>query len=175
ARLGGGDRTGAQARAAATLRLGAGDPRGAGGRDREARHPRTPGCATERDALTMNLVIVGASNRERMESAVAEFEAAGYARIEELAGLRDADLVLGVSDGGAELLREADRRAIKSVLAHHGGSDGHPAGTFERAHHRIEAGQRRELAEHLHGRSRPLVTCLAFAYKNGAPSDRAVR
>jgi len=122
----------------------------------------------------MNLVIVGASNRERMESAVAEFEAAGYARIEELEGLRDADLVLGVSDGGAELLREADRRAIKYVLVHDGGSDGHPGGTYERAHHRIEAGQRRELAEHLHGRSRPLVTCLAFAYKNGAPSDAAL-
>jgi len=122
----------------------------------------------------MNLVIVGASNRERMESAIAEFEAAGYARIEELEGLRDADLVLGVSDGGAELLREADRRAIKYVLVHDGGSDGHPGGTYERAHHRIEAGQRRELAEHLHGRSRPLVTCLAFAYKNGAPSDAAL-
>lgn len=122
----------------------------------------------------MNLVIIGASNRERMEAAVAAFEGAGYQRIRELDGLSDADLVLGVSDGGAELLREADRRAIKYVLVHDGDTDGHSGGTYERAHHRIEAGQRQELAEHLRGRSRPLVTCLAFAYKNGAPADAAL-
>src|SRR5438067_4326604 len=122
----------------------------------------------------MTLVIVGAPNRTRMDEAVSAFEAAGFTRIEELDGAREGDFVLGVSDGGAELLREADRRAIKYVLVHDGGSDGHPGGTYERAHHRIEAGQRRELAEHLHGRSRPLVTCLAFAYKNGAPSDAAL-
>jgi hypothetical protein len=122
----------------------------------------------------LNLVIVGASNAERMEAAVAAFEAAGYQRIKELDGLSDADLVLGVSDGGAELLREADRRAIKYVLVHDGDADNHPGGTYERAHHRIEAGQRTELAEHLRGRSRPLVTCLAFGYKNGAPADAAL-
>jgi P-loop ATPase protein family len=122
----------------------------------------------------LNLVIIGASNRERMEAAVAAFEAAGYQRIRELDGLSDADLVLGVSDGGAEVLREADRRAIKYVLVHDGDTDGHSGGTYERAHHRIEAGQRQELAEHLRGRSRPLVTCLAFAYKNGAPADAAL-
>ena len=122
----------------------------------------------------MNLVIVGASNADRMEAAVAAFEAAGYQRIDELDGLSDADLVLGISDGGAELLREADRRAIKYVLVHDGDADGHAGGTYERAHHRIEAGQRQELAEHLRGRARPLVTCLAFAYKNGAPADAAL-
>jgi RNase adaptor protein for sRNA GlmZ degradation len=109
-----------------------------------------------------------------MEAAVAAFEAAGYQRIDELDGLSDADLVLGISDGGAELLREADRRAIKYVLVHDGDADGHAGGTYERAHHRIEAGQRQELAEHLRGRARPLVTCLAFAYKNGAPADAAL-
>ena len=122
----------------------------------------------------MNLVIVGASNRQRMEAAVEEFEAAGYERVEELDGLGDTDMVLGVDDGGAELLREADRRGIKYVLVHDGDADGHLGGTHERAHHRIEAGQRRELAEHLRGRARPLVTCLAFAYKNGAPADAAL-
>jgi UPF0042 nucleotide-binding protein len=82
--------------------------------------------------------------------------------------------VLGIDDGGAELLREADRRAIKYVLIHDGEDDGHPGGTFERAHHRIEAGQRDELAHHLRARQRPLVTCLAFGYKNGAPADAAL-
>src|SRR5438128_12603162 len=121
----------------------------------------------------MTLVIVGAPNPMRMDEAVSAFEAAGFTRIDELDGVRDGDLVLGVSDGGAELLREADRRAIKYVLVHDGGSDEHPGGTYERAHYRIEAGQRKEQAEHLHGRSRPLVTCLAFAYKTGAASDAA--
>jgi hypothetical protein len=122
----------------------------------------------------LNLVIVGAANRERMESAVSAFESAGFERAGELDGLRDTNMVLGVSDGGAELLREADRRGIKYVLVHDGGSDRHPGGTYERAHHRIEAGQRGELAQHLLSRDRPLVTCLAFGYKNGAPAEAAL-
>ena len=109
-----------------------------------------------------------------MEGAVAAFEAAGFERIRELDALRDTDFVLGVSDGGAELLREADRRQIKYVLVHDGDDDGHPGGTYERAHHRIEAAQRDELAGHLISRTRPLVTCLAFGYKNGAPSEAAL-
>lgn len=109
-----------------------------------------------------------------MEQAVGAFEAAGFERIEHLEALRDSDLVLGVSDGGAELLREADRRGIKYVLVHDGDDDHHPGGTFERAHHRIEAAQREELAKHLLSRARPLVTCLAFGYKNGAPAEAAL-
>ena len=115
----------------------------------------------------MTLVIVGAPNPMRMDEAVSAFEAAGFTRIDELDGVRDGDFVLGVSDGGAELLREADRRAIKYVLVHDGEDDHHDGGTFERAHHRIEAGQRGELAEHLRSRERPLITCLAFGCTGG--------
>lgn len=122
----------------------------------------------------MTLVIVGAPSPERMEESIAAFEAAGFQRIEELNGVAEGDSVLGVSDGGAELLREADRRALKYVLVHDGADDRHAGGTFERAHHRIEAGQRDELATHLRSRARPLVTCLAFGYKNGAPADAAL-
>jgi len=122
----------------------------------------------------MNLVVLGASNRGRMEAAVAAFEAAGFEPIEQLDGLSDTNMVLGVDDGGAELLREADRRGIKYVLVHDGDDDGHPGGTYERAHHRIEAGQRDELARHLRSREKPLVTCLAFGYKNGAPAEAAL-
>src|SRR2546428_6073698 len=122
----------------------------------------------------MTLVIVGAPNPTRMDEAVSAFEAAGFTRIDELDGAREGDFVLGVSDGGAELLREADRRAIKYVLVHDGEDDHHVGGTFERAHHRIEAGQRAELAQHLRRRERPLITCLAFGYKNGAPADAAL-
>ncbi|TMD15493.1 MAG: hypothetical protein E6I27_07605 [Chloroflexi bacterium] len=123
----------------------------------------------------MTLVIVGASNPEHMESAVAAFEAAGFTRIHELDGAREGDLVLGVSDGGAELLREADRRGINYWLIHDGDDDGHDGGTFQRAHHRIETERRRkELAQYLRSRDRPLITCLAFGYKNGAPADAAL-
>ena len=119
----------------------------------------------------MTLVIVGASNDERLEGALTSFEAAGFERLEALDSLGDGDFVLGVSDGGAELLREADRRGIKYVLVHDGDDDGRPGGTYERAHYRIEAEQREELAAHLRSRARPLVTCLAFGYKNGPPPD----
>jgi hypothetical protein len=121
----------------------------------------------------VTLVIVGASTPERMEEAVAAFEAAGFKRT---LGLDEdeGDLVLGVSSDGADLLREADRRAIKYVLVHDGADDGHAGGTFERAHHRIESGRRGELAQHLRSRVRPLVTCLAFGYKNGVPAEAAL-
>jgi RapZ C-terminal domain len=122
----------------------------------------------------VTLVIVGTADRARTASAVKAFETAGFERIDLLDGLRDSDFVLGVSDGGADLLREADRRGIKYVLVHDGEDDGHAGGTYERAHHRIEAEQREELAKHLRGRERPLVTCLAFGYKNGAPADAAL-
>src|SRR5438128_12391195 len=122
----------------------------------------------------MTLVIVGAPNPMRMDEAVSAFEAAGFTRIDELDGVRDGDFVLGVSDGGAELLREADRRAIAYVLIHDGEDDRHDGGTFQRAHYRIDESRRGELVEHLRSRERPLVTCLAFGYKNGAPADAAI-
>lgn len=122
----------------------------------------------------MTLVIVGASTRERLEESVAVFVAAGFQRIDEVDGAHEGDFVLGVDDGGVELLSDADSKAIKYVLVHDGAADGHQGGSYERAHHRIEAGQRSELASHLRSRQRPLVTCLAFGYKNGAPSDAAL-
>ncbi len=122
----------------------------------------------------MTLVIVGASTVQRTDDAVRAFEAGGFARIDELDGAREGDLVLGVSDGGAELLREADRRAIAYVLIHDGEDDRHEGGTFQRAHYRIDESRRGELVEHLRSRERPLITCLAFGYKNGAPADAAI-
>src|SRR2546430_17533657 len=123
----------------------------------------------------MTLVIVGAPNPTRMDEAVSAFEAAGFTRIDELDGVRDGDFVLGVSDGGAELLREADRRAIKYVLVHDGEDDHHDGGTFERAHHRIDARQRGQLAEHLRRRQRPLISSLALGNKNGVAAVAALR
>ena len=122
----------------------------------------------------MTLVIVGAANFERAEEAVAAFVTEGFTRIRALDELPDGDAVLGVSGGGADLLHEADRRGIKYVLVHEGPDDQEAGGTYERAHHRIEPPQREEVAHHLRGRVRPLVTCLAFAYKNGSPDDAAI-
>lgn len=121
----------------------------------------------------MTLLIVGAATDDRVEESVRAFEAAGFART---VGLEqdDGDFVLGVSGDGAELLRQADRQGIKYVLVHDGADDHHPGGTYERAHHRIDAGQRAELAHHLRSRERPLITCLAFGYKNGAPAEAAL-
>jgi hypothetical protein len=122
----------------------------------------------------VTLVIVGASTEEQLDESITAFVDAGFQRIDELDGIAGGDSVLGVSDGGAELLREADRRGIKYILVHDGDDDRHPGGTYERAHHRIEGGQRQELALHLRSRERPLITCLAFGYKHGAPADAAL-
>src|SRR5438270_11823971 len=109
-----------------------------------------------------------------MQDAISAFEMAGFRRIGELDGVSEGDLVLGISDGGADLLREADRRAIDYVLIHDGEDDRHDGGTFQRAHYRIDESRRGELVEHLRSRERPLITCLAFGYKNGAPADAAI-
>jgi hypothetical protein len=122
----------------------------------------------------VTLVILGADTPKRLDSSLKTFEAAGYRRIDSLDQLPEEDAVLGAPAGAADLLRDADRRGIKYVLVHDGGSDGAAGGTYERAHHRVEAAQLEELARHLRGRARPLVTCLAFGYKNGPPADAAL-
>ena len=121
----------------------------------------------------MTLVIIG-SSKDRLDGNVGYFTAAGFERVAALDELGEGDAVLGVSDGRVELLKDADRRGIKYVLVHEGRSDGEAGGTYERAHHRLESNELPELAQHLRSRTRPLVTCLAFGYKNGAPSDAAL-
>ena len=122
----------------------------------------------------MTLVVLGTIEPEQLEEDLQVFEAAGFHRLRDFATLPEGDSVLGVTGGGAELLRDADRIGIKYVLVHEGDSDGDPGGTYERAHHRVESEQLAELAKHLRSRRRPLVTCLAFGYKNGAPADAAL-
>lgn len=119
----------------------------------------------------MTLTIVGADSPERMEESVVAFQDAGFRRVYSLDDAGGGDAVLGVFDGGSELLREADRRGIKYVLVHDGEDDRHPGGTYERAHHRIKPDDRMRLARRLRSRERPLVTCLAFGYKNGPPAE----
>ncbi|HEY7198895.1 MAG TPA: RNase adapter RapZ [Candidatus Dormibacteraeota bacterium] len=119
----------------------------------------------------MGLVIVGGACEERVTSAVAAFEAAGWSPARELDPWSEADGVLATSDPA--LLREADARGIRYVLVHHGPDDGVAEGTYARAHHRVERDQLPELARRLRTRDRLLVTCLAFAFKNGIPEGSA--
>jgi hypothetical protein len=123
----------------------------------------------------VTLVIVGGSSADRLEDAISAFEAAGFRRISKLDEAAEGDVVLGVGDGAVELLREADRRAINYWLVHDGEDDHVLGGTYDRAHHRLDAPRRRaELAQHLRSRAKPLVTCMAFGYKSGAPADAAL-
>ncbi len=122
----------------------------------------------------MTLVVLGASKPETLEKDLQVFEAAGFRRLRDFATLPEGDSVFGVTRNGAELLRDADRIGLKYVLVHEGEGDGDPAGTYARAHHRVEAAQLLDLAQHLRSRKRPLITCLAFGYKNGAPADAAL-
>ena len=120
----------------------------------------------------MSLVIIGGPG---VEDAVGAFVTAGFTRIEGLDEITDGDVVLGVDHDTVELLREADRRGINYWLVHDGEDDHVLGGTYDRAHHRLQEARRRdELAQHLRSRERPLVTCMAFGYKSGAPADAAL-
>ncbi len=119
----------------------------------------------------MALVIVGGSDDDRLQTALAAFEAGGWTRAREVQPWVEADGVLGVRDPA--LLREADARGIRYVLVHHGPDDGVPEGTYARAHHRVERMELPELARRLRSRELLLVTCIAFAFKNGIPADSA--
>ena len=120
----------------------------------------------------MSLVLIGGSGTEE---AVDAFVRAGFQRIGSLDDAAEGDQVLGVDRDAVELLREADRRGINYWLVHDGEDDHVLGGTYDRAHHRLEDARRRdELAQHLRSRERPLVTCMAFGYKSGAPADAAL-
>ena len=64
-----------------------------------------------------------------------------------------------------------DREGVRYTLVHVGEDDGDAGGSHERAHHRIALAEAPALAGKLRPRERPLLTCLAFAYKKGLPED----
>jgi len=74
---------------------------------------------------------------------------------------------------GAVVLKDADAQGIRYVLVHVGANDGRPGGSHERAHHRVDVAQLRELAQSLKSRERMLITCLAFGFKKGIPDGAA--
>ncbi len=121
----------------------------------------------------MTLVIVGATSEPDLEEAVGVFIDTGFQLARWLSPFDDADGVLPLRGDGAVVLKDADARGIKYVLVHVGSDDGKAGGSHDRAHHRVDVPQLRELAQQLKSRERMLITCLAFGYKRGIPEGAA--
>lgn len=121
----------------------------------------------------MTLVIVGATNEPDLEEGVGVFVDTGFQLARWLSPFDDSDGVLPLRGDAAVVLKDADARGIRYVLVHVGGQDGKPGGSHERAHHRVDVAQLRELAQSLKSRERMLITCLAFGFKKGIPDGAA--
>jgi len=117
----------------------------------------------------MTLVIVGGTTEPALDEAVGVFLDSGFQLARWLSAWEDADAVLPLRGDPVAVLKDADAQNIKYVLVHVGAADGRAGGSHERAHHRVDIAQLRELAQQLRSRERLLVTCLAFGYKNGIP------
>jgi P-loop ATPase protein family len=121
----------------------------------------------------VTLVIVGGTTEPELEEAVGVFLDTGFQLARWLSPFDDADGVLPLRGDGAVILKDADARGIRYVLVHVGSDDGKAGGSHDRAHHRVDVAQLRELAQQLKSRERMLITCLAFGYKRGIPEGAA--
>jgi hypothetical protein len=121
----------------------------------------------------VTLVIVGGTTEPELEEAVGVFLDTGFQLARWLSPFDDADGVLPLRGDGAVILKDADARGIRYVLVHVGSDDGKAGGSHDRAHHRVDVAQLRELAQQLKSRERMLITCLAFGYKRGIPDGSA--
>jgi len=121
----------------------------------------------------MTLVIVGGTTEPELEEAVGVFLDTGFQLARWLSPFDDTDGVLPLRGDGAVVLKDADSRGIRYVLVHVGSDDGKAGGSHDRAHHRVDVAQLRELAQQLKSRERLLITCLAFGYKRGIPEGAA--
>jgi hypothetical protein len=121
----------------------------------------------------LTLVIVGGTKEPELDEAVGVFLDTGFQLARWLSPFDDADGVLPLRGDSAVILKDADARGIKYVLVHVGPDDGKAGGSHDRAHHRVDVAQLRELAQQLKSRERMLITCLAFGYKRGIPEGAA--
>lgn len=117
----------------------------------------------------MSLVILGGTNEAELDEAVGVFLDSGFRLARWLSSWEDADAVLPLRGDVVQQLKDADAQNIRYVLVHVGTADGRAGGSHDRAHHRVDVAQLRELAQTLRSRDRLLVTCLSFGYKNGIP------
>jgi hypothetical protein len=117
----------------------------------------------------VTLVILGGATEPQLDEAVGVFLDSGFQLARWLSAWEEVDAVLPARGDAAALLKDADTQNIRYVLVHVGASDGRTGGSHDRAHHRVDIPQLRELAQQLRSRERLLITCLAFGYKNGIP------
>ena len=117
----------------------------------------------------MTLVIVGGGSDPELEEGLGVLLDSGFQLARWLSPWDEADAVLPLRGDAVSLLKDADTQNIKYVLVHVGAADGRAGGSHDRAHHRVDVAQLRELAHQLRSRERLLITCLAFGYKNGIP------
>jgi hypothetical protein len=121
----------------------------------------------------VSLVVVGATSESDLDEAVGVFVDTGFQLARWLSPYDDSDAVFPLRGDGAVVLKDADARGIRYVLVHVGPSDGRSGGSHERAHHRVDIAQLRELAQQLRSREKMLITCLAFGFKKGIPDGAA--
>ena len=121
----------------------------------------------------MTLIIVGGTTEHELDEAVGVFIDTGFQLARWLSPFDDADGVLALRGDGAVVLKDADARGIRYTLVHVGSDDGKSGGSHDRAHHRVDIAQLRELAQQLKSREKMLITCLAFGYKRGIPEGAA--
>jgi hypothetical protein len=121
----------------------------------------------------LTLVIVGGTSEHELDEAVGVFIDAGFQLARWLSPFDDTDGVLALRGDGAVVLKDADARGIRYTLVHVGSDDGKSGGSHDRAHHRVDIAQLRELARQLKSREKMLITCLAFGYKRGIPEGAA--
>ncbi|HEY2598994.1 MAG TPA: RNase adapter RapZ [Candidatus Dormibacteraeota bacterium] len=121
----------------------------------------------------MTLVIVGATSEPDLDEGIGVFVDNGFQLARWLSPFDDSDGVLPLRGDAAVVLKDADARGISYVLVHVGANDGKAGGSHERAHHRVDVAQLRELAQSLKSRERMLITCLAFGFKKGIPDGAA--
>ena len=117
----------------------------------------------------MTLVIVGGPTAPEVDEAIGVFLDGGFQLARWLSPWDEADAVLPLRGDAVVTLKDADAQHIKYVLVHVGASDGRSGGSHDRAHHRVDVAQLRELTQQLRSRERLLISCLAFGYKNGIP------
>jgi hypothetical protein len=117
----------------------------------------------------VTLVIVGGGSEPELEEGLGVLLDSGFQLARWLSPWDEGDAVLPLRGDAVSLLKDADVQNIKYVLVHVGTADGRAGGSHDRAHHRVDVGQLRELAHQLRSREKLLVTCLAFGYKNGIP------
>jgi hypothetical protein len=117
----------------------------------------------------LTLVIVGGSTEPELEEAVGVLLDSGFQLARWLSPWDEADAVLPLRGDAVSLLKDADAQDIRYVLVHVGVGDGRAGGSHDRAHHRVDVAQLRELAHQLRSRERLLISCVAFGYKIGIP------